>query len=428
MNKIAFKSLARPIRRLAAVVSGSSLTPCFSWVWKRGASENRFNGLPLPVETVETVPTSFGIIVTQLKQGVNERSLGLWSRVCEQRGVVVLASLLLGAVAASADEDATNRLNRVTVSARFGYHISARFSGVAVSQQPLGPRTTPRGDLYNYDDGYVRRDISGNANGQTWYWGYDNSASQVAGNTILLDRSTVTGSAAGQSADSDPSYGAEIVYRRELGHKGRLRYGLEGAANYQNLSISSTSVGLGNVNRVTDAYPYTSGTTPPTATTAAPYQGSYQGPGFVIGDTAISSTSTFVAGGATIMANRLLDADIWGFRLGPYLEVPLCTNLDLSLSAGLAVGLLNPSVSWTETVSVTGGGTGSLSGGGDDFKVLYGGYVAASVALQLNERLSLVGGVQYQALGDYHHSFGGQNVEIDLRHSLFITLGLGYSF
>src|SRR5258706_251349 len=123
MNKTAFIFLARPIHRLAAVVSGISLTPCFSRVWQRAASENRFNGLPLPVQTVETVPTTFGLIVTRLKPGVNERSLGLWSRVCEKRGVVVLASLLLGAVAASAEEDATNRLNRVTVSARFGYHI-----------------------------------------------------------------------------------------------------------------------------------------------------------------------------------------------------------------------------------------------------------------------------------------------------------------
>ena len=71
---------------------------------------------------------------------------------------------------------------------------------------------------------------------------------------------------------------------------------------------------------------------------------------------------------------------------------------------------------------------GSRSGRGDDFEALCGGYVTATLALQLTEHLSLVGGVQYQALGDYHHSFDGQNVEIDLRHSLFITLGLGYSF
>ena len=36
-----------------------SLTPCFSWVWKRRQIKNRFNGLPPTVKTVENK----GIIV-----------------------------------------------------------------------------------------------------------------------------------------------------------------------------------------------------------------------------------------------------------------------------------------------------------------------------------------------------------------------------
>lgn len=35
---------------------------------------------------------------------------------------------------------------------------------------------------------------------------------------------------------------------------------------------------------------------------------------------------------------------------------------------------------------------------------------------------------QYQNLGTYQHSFGGRQVEVDLRNSIFVTLGLGYSF
>jgi len=49
-----------------------SLTPCFSRVWKCGGRENRFNGLPCAVETVETVPSRSLLASTPLKRGVNE--------------------------------------------------------------------------------------------------------------------------------------------------------------------------------------------------------------------------------------------------------------------------------------------------------------------------------------------------------------------
>src|SRR5689334_972744 len=104
--------------------------------------------------------------------------------------------------AAQAEEIVTNRLS---ASLRFGLNISARFKGNAVTfPPPLGlTRSTPNGDAYNYDDGYVLTDVSGNEGGQTWYWGYDNSTTYPAGqisdgvafpaNTILFSRSTPSG-------------------------------------------------------------------------------------------------------------------------------------------------------------------------------------------------------------------------------------------
>src|SRR5207248_6705068 len=66
-------------------------------------------------------------------------------------------------------------------------------SDLASLPQPASSRLTPRGDRYNYDDGYLLTDTSGNYGGQTWYWGYDNSANQISGNTIMLSRSTIMG-------------------------------------------------------------------------------------------------------------------------------------------------------------------------------------------------------------------------------------------
>jgi long-subunit fatty acid transport protein len=59
---------------------------------------------------------------------------------------------------------------------------------------------------------------------------------------------------------------------------------------------------------------------------------------------------------------------------------------------------------------------------------LWGGYVSANVSWQLDESWSVMGGVQYQNLGTYRHSFNGQQVELDLSNSFFIAVGLGYSF
>jgi len=135
-----------------------------------------------------------------------------------------------------------------------------------------------------------------------------------------------------------------------------------------------------------------------------------------------------IPGGATIVDQRNFDADIWGFRLGPYAEYPLGRNVDLWFSGGLAVGLLDGSAAWKETASLAGGGTMVGSGGGSDLGLLWGGYLSAKVSWQLSERWSAEGGVQYQYLGTYEHNFGGQVMQLDLSKSMFYNHRIGLSF
>ena len=318
----------------------------------------------------------------------------------------------------------TNRLDRFSLNARFGLNISAKFKRASMPLTAL-PRTSPDGSRYNYDDGYVLTDVSGNYGGQTWNWGYDQSG-QIAGNSILMHRSTVSADAPSATGidEDNPQCGFEFAYDRELGKRDKLHYGLEAAVNYMNLSFKDTSAFSANVRRLTDAYSFTPGTTPPTA----PYQGSFNGPSIVLGSTPVSSTTAFIPGGATIVDQRNFDADIWGFRLGPYAEYPLGQNLDLWFSGGLAVGLVDGSASWKETASLAGGGTMVGSGGGSDLGLLWGGYLSAKVSWQLSEHWSAESGVQYQYLGTYEHNFGGQVMQLDLSKSMFITIGLDYSF
>jgi hypothetical protein len=305
--------------------------------------------------------------------------------------------------------------------------MSAHFKGLATLPSPVIPRVTPHGDHYNYDDGYVLNDVSGSANGQSWYWGYDNSASQISGNTVLLSRTTVTGSSPSTSSDSDVSPGFEVVYHRWLNDNEKFRYGIEAAFNWQSLSASSSFNTTRGLTRVTDAYPFVSQTTPPTATPDNPYQGSFTGPGFVIGTTPVGSSSVDAAGSGTISGHRSIDSDLWGFRFGPYFEVPLNQRITVALSAGLSVALIDASGSWTETVSVNGN-SGSAKGSGNDVDALGGAFISATLSWQLNPHWSIVGGGQFQSLADYKHTFSGQKVELSLSNGLFATLGVGFAF
>lgn len=344
--------------------------------------------------------------------------------------------------AAVSEEIVTNRLS---ASLRFGLNISARFKGNAAAlPTPQITRTTPDGDTYNYDNGYVggvnglRPDSSGNEGGQTWYWGYDNSATHPAGqvsdgvafpaNSILLSGSVPSGNFTAPTMADDPHLGLEVTYNRNLGAMNGASYGVEVAGNYLNLSLRDNRSFSGSTLRTTDAYPYTPGTTPPAASAANPYQGSFSGYGFLLGDQPVASATALVPGGYTISGTRKLDADLWGWRLGPYLDFPVAENVNVWLTGGLAVGVLAADASWTETVSMPGRSTLPSVGRGSDCQALWGWYLGANLSWDVNERWSALAGVQYQDLGKYSHDFGGRTVELDLSQSIFVTLGVSYRF
>lgn len=340
------------------------------------------------------------------------------------RALLVVSAVLAPAVV-HAEDFVTNRLS---FSTRLGFNISARFKGSVGNLPPPAPRTTPGGDPYNYDDGYVLPDISGNVGGQTWYWGYDDSSSQISGDNILLSRSTPNGSFTSPSLDSNPSPGGELTYNRLLGVRGRVQVGLEAAINYLNVSLSDSSTYSGSGTRVTDAYPFTPGTTPPGATPSNPYQGSFGGPGFVIGDTPVSSTTTAGGGGLSIAGTRRFDANLWGWRVGPYVHLPVGEKLNLSLWGGFALGWLDGKASWNETITLPNMSTLASAGRRNQDALLWGGYVGANVVWDFDEDWSLVGGVQYQNLGKYERIFSGRSIELDLSNSFFVTLGLSWKF
>ena len=327
-------------------------------------------------------------------------------------------SLLLVATAAVAAEPRSieranlDSTNRITASLRFGLNISGKFTGTGGTSGGAG----------HYLDGYALADVRG-AGPRTWNWGYD-YASQLnasAPSSVDMHRYAAPGVAGENSGDVPTSTGFEVTYDYGLGVKEDwhdLRYGIEAAFNFMPVDFNSGGT-YGNVWR--DTYGYTPGTTPP----PAPYAGGPQGPNFEIN---VPATSALVPG-ATFLAQQHFDANLWGFRLGPYLETPLSQKLSLHLSGGLAVGILDASANWKETLALPSpANPTSVSGGGNDTSVLWGYYFGLDAVYRFNPRWGADVGVQLQDLGTYGHNFGGRTAELDLSNSVFIQAGVSYSF
>ena len=343
---------------------------------------------------------------------------------------VLTSAAILAALAGRADEECCgndHNLNSFSFSARLGFNIAARFKNPGHIDFASFAKKTPDGLNYNYDDGYVLQDFSGNAGGYTYNWGFDNG-SQVnppatPNNTLTLNRTTSADGVSSPWKDGDLSVGGELVYRREFGKFPELhdlRWGFEAAGNYANISFNDHATYTGNVTRRSDTYlPYLD------STITDPRQGTFMGPGQLLNDTPISSVLTSAP--AIVSGNRKINTDIWGFRLGPYLEIPVTKNFNASVSAGLAGAFLDVDASWNETLSV-GTTQYPLSGGGRDHNRRFGYYFAGNVDYQFAKDWSVVGGVQYQSLANYKEPISGRTVEIDLSKAIFVTLGLSYRF
>jgi len=342
---------------------------------------------------------------------------------------MLLAAGSLALVAARAQEseptleraypDSTNRL---TVSLRFGLNITGKFKGIGSG---LNPKSAPPSG--QYADGYVLTDVSGNYGGQTWNWGYANAGQVDASAANSIDFHNYNSAAFPRESGSEnnsPYIGCEVTYNYQLGVKEEWRhlaYGIEVAANYLPIDFNTGGSYAGAVNQQTDTYGYTPGTTPP----GAPYAGSYQGPGFLINMPPVGSTT--VIPGATLEAHQHFYANLWGFRVGPYVESPLTEKILLNASGGFALGLMDASANWSETLSLPGGSITSR-GSGEDFEVLYGFYAGVDALYHIDEKWSVVVGAQFQNLGTYDHNFGGRTASLDLSKSIFIQAGLSCSF
>lgn len=310
--------------------------------------------------------------------------------------------------------------NRLSLGPQLGLNFKAKFR----NSTPVNPGPGVGGVNHFYNDGYVLLDSSGNAGGLTWNWGYQNAA-QVVGDTmqfIAIGPATPAGFA-GSDVTGDPQYGAELTYQRFLGSVGSgssVHWGLEAAIGFTDLDLSENSSVTDPVMVTTDTFQL-NGVTPP----GAGYNGSFAGPGPLLGDTPTRITA---AGTASAASQYELSGQLFGVRLGPFAEWNLTSKLRLGGSIGLALAPTSAEYEFTETTALAGGGTSTTAGRDSETEVLYGYYVSALLRYEFNERWGGYAGAQFQSLTDLELSAGSHTAELDPGATVYGMLGVSWRF
>jgi hypothetical protein len=342
-------------------------------------------------------------------------------------GARLLLSLLLGLVPAVAraqfwTEPGPNP-NRYGFDGHVGFNMKASFGEQGLPLNPGPP--TGSGLNRTYADGYVLVDISGNQGGLTWNWGYKdpNTISQVPGNDTLLMHSVLSspGGGGAHGENNDPRFGGDLSFGRVLGRIHKVNVGLDFGFGYTYVDARSQQTASGELTRLTDTYAL-NGVIP----VSGGYQGTFQGPGPLIPDSPASRQMDVVSGSSTI--HDQLYANVFGFRLGPFAEIPICRRLNATVGGGLAVAYVTGDFSSSETMTVSGVTPFQLTSSDSSSDWLFGGYASAAVSFELTPETSVAAGVQYFSLGQFNQQASGRTAQLDLRNSVFLTLGFGIRF
>lgn len=273
-----------------------------------------------------------------------------------------------------------------------------------------------------YDDGYVRVDNTGDAGGQTSYWGY-NSASQLSGSTLTMHSTKSFSASGGASDDASPYLGLDLAYGDSYWYWGGAKIGWEFGFGLLPIHIADNQPMAATVNRSVFSF-NTGGIVVPTA----PYNGGPSGIGPTISDAATQLPDDTVPG--TVTGTRALDVMLFTARLGPSLYWDFGRHVGLYASAGPAIGFVSGELDYDETILAADGGSahnsGHVSGGG----LTFGGYVNATLVYHFVDEAAadIYIGAQYMPMTGATISGGGREGRLDLGGQLYLTFGINWPF
>jgi hypothetical protein len=342
--------------------------------------------------------------------------------------IILSTTLALAATPfAMRGQDLPDNPNRWSLGPRFGMNFKADFHNNAAGN-PGNPGVNPGpptgGVDHNYNDGYVRVDSSGHADGLTWNWDYQNG-SQVVGDTMQFHaiQSSSPSVPANNNVTGDPQYGLELTYQRVLGHLPFVssgRWGLEAGFGYTDLDLRDNRSATGLTTVTTDTFPL-NGVLPP----SAGYNGTFWGPGALLGDT---PTRTIASDITTLTSHQKLSGQLYTIRLGPFAEWNFTPKLSLAASVGLTLAPASINYDFSETTMSVGGGTSVASGHSSQTELLYGPYVSGVLRYDFTERWGVYVGAQFQSLNDLEQSIGARTARLDQGATVYGVMGASWRF
>jgi hypothetical protein len=297
-----------------------------------------------------------------------------------------------------------------------GFNISANFSmsgnfGIS-GNRPAGV----------YDDGYVRVDETGNAQGYTSFWGY-NAASQYndANKTLTMHSSSSFPANSSFEANDAPYLGVDVAYDGSIGRWNGLRIGWEIGFNWLPIQIIDDHTISSTVNRSNFSF-NTGGIVMPTA----PYNGGSTGIGPTILAAPTQLPGDTISGMVT--GSRTLDVAFYAFKLGPTIFWDANRYIGISAGIGPAVGLVSGDLKIDETIILADGSMAVNKGkaGATDFT--FGGYVNAMVTVHAVKNGDFYLGVQYMPMRNVTMSGGGREARLNLGGQVYLSAGFNWPF
>lgn len=338
--------------------------------------------------------------------------------------VMTVALPALMAQQGSVDQESPNRFH---LNGRSLFNVSADFRHSRSAAETI-PGVGVHGVNHTYANGYVNVDDSENAGNMTWNWGFQangDGSSPVQGTSLNL-RSGVRSPAEGRSHEesADPLPGFELGYGRVLKtfdlHGRPLRLGIQGAFGMTFLDIRDRSTISGPTAGVIDTYDLGGLPIIPNA----PYAGSSPVPGGPLPLLLPDSPAARAYQTATSKERMEVDGNLFGFKVGPFLELPLGKSVSVQMQGGFAAVLADGKFSWRESIN-----GGAASSGSDSRSAwLCGGFAEAELLLRISEHFDVSVGGGWQGLEDYSLSDEKRDAKVKLGGGIAAFAGIRYSF
>lgn len=159
---------------------------------------------------------------------------------------------------------------------------------------------------------------------------------------------------------------------------------------------------------------------------SSPYTGSPPTPGgplpLLIPDSPTSRT--ILATPDTVTEYGQIKGNLYGFQLGPFIEVPITKLIGVQMRGGLAIVLAHTDFTFNETFASGAITSGKVS----ETSWLFGGYAELKLLFKVAPQVDLYLAGGYQRTENQEISGGGQTVTLDLKTVATASAGVNISF